>query len=389
MGNSEQSKKSDKQTRKSGLQRLEGYERPLKPKYIGPTLVDVVRQKEVDDLAEEFNDIFSPDQLEMHELWKRNLRNRQKEAAKRRAKIEAKLEETGYMKEMKLTSSDTYSLKRVFSLRNNIMEALKEDRFKFTYEGRGSKKFDADSVIGDHISEAMHAILPPFYKILEAKKRVVEQSLYALLTGIKDGYPLTEDYRNAAWILAANVDKLRAGEVIVPWESQQFPEWVPVQAIDSWPGKKKMRSGPQSGRFFKFICIGGRPATHAMRTVMFGLPRRGDRISMASMCGLRAWVLIEPGDCLEFTRVGCNSAFESANRKLIKSRVKACPAGLRLPCTTCHVGLDTCGRAVHYETYDLRDCRRCGKVDAHFRTVDNSTQKLCLGCRAAGKKGEK
>ena len=119
---------------------------------------------------------------------------------------------------------------------------------------------------------------------------------------------------------------------------------------------------------------------------MFRLPRfarDGGHIGPKEMVGMRTWVLLTPSDygAVYFERAEFTQVFADHNRKLIRDRRKKCPIGYPPPCTVCHIGLDQCARATHFDTYEQRPCKICNSDSAWFKLVDPDNVKSCLDCR--------
>ena len=81
---------------------------------------------------------------------------------------------------------------------------------------------------------------------------VLEESCMPIL-----GKELTRRRMNAfALRIAANVGRLRKGEVVMPWTRQVEDEWAPVEVLKCWPGRN--RKGDM-GHHFQFLVLAGSP----------------------------------------------------------------------------------------------------------------------------------
>lgn len=386
--------KNDASEGLTGLSRL-GHERPLVPKYRGPTYAESAAAMRSMQICEDLLDIFSSSQMEVLALWRGNEKARDKDRKKRQRVILKRLE-VNPVASTKMDKSDVYSVKKVFDLRNRAMELLTASDVKIDFDGG---KRPLDYVIGEHINEAVPILSSYLTRVFKrASSRVIEQSLFALLAGVDGGYPRQKQYRQAMWVLAANLQKLEDGVPIQPWSKQDIPEWVPVQVVNVKKTAHTAAAGSVPGHLLEFLCLGGSPATcrffkfmpsnayYFMRVTMFGLPRKEEVLTpVVGFGGLRTWVLIEQGTKLQFERSSCNPAISDYNRDITKARKEPCPAGNPLPCVDCLVGLDKCARAVHFDSYDLRPCSLCGFTDAKFLSKDSTMVTQCLRCRNQGR----
>jgi hypothetical protein len=250
-------------------------------------------------------------------------------------------------------------------------------------EGR---RVPLDTLVGNLIVETVPHFAVPIAKYLEVKDTVIEQSLMALLHSVKDGYPTLVDYRKAFWILSANVEPLRSGVPVSPFEGLLWPTWVPVAAVD-WVDYKKDGCGTMT-----FLCLGGVCASETfVRTMplrslrfglkhMFGLPRRSSHCIRETV-GMRTWVYLftTAYGYLDFDYHGCNPCFYTYNRKLAHDRLTVCPLSPTFRCLECYRGLDQCRRSTHYVTHQLRRCRCCGDEQAQFHPRDTSDA-YCISC---------
>jgi len=279
-----------------------------------------------------------------------------------------------------LPSDVTYSYKRFVQKRDTIIRALDNEKFKIN----GRLPWE---VVGDHFDTALEAVLPVFTSNLMGDPFTIEQTLHNLLSAVKSGYPTKEDYATAAYIMAANEGDLVSGKPLMPFDKLTVSEWVPVKALDY----SKDYSPESEGGWMTFICLGGRPATYkfkkycvnkfinVMKTRMFGLAKFSAHRAASELVGLKTWVKLEPRFTdLSFSEFGITKALEQDNKQLIRERSRPCVVGLSNPCTDCHIGIDTCHRATHYDTYEIHECPSCEDVNAWFRRGDE--HKSCIRC---------
>lgn len=279
----------------------------------------------------------------------------------------------------------TYSVARVIAKRNAIMNALSLQKYRV-----GNEPLEA--YIGEEKSVALPLILPVFVDYLGIHPRIAEQTAQALLASCE--YPTWANYRDMAWIMAANIPVLKT-KPIEQFTAVEFDEWVPVTVVDHKVAKLRN----QDGNCYTFLCMGGSPCTRTfdktftyaqfnwMRCILFKLPRNTWRsVYGRRLVGMRTWVLIEAGRSLSFNRGECVGTFVQYNCKLLKSRGTPCPAGNQLPCDECPVGLDNCDRSTHSATYVHKLCGICANPHAQFLATDRSGEERCLKCREHSRK---
>ena len=278
---------------------------------------------------------------------------------------------------------DGYSVYRVLNKRNSICKALATTMASF-------------EVIGETLEVALPAISRIFASKLNSRVDIVSQSLMQLLRDECDR-PTLEDYRKAAWVMAANIDLLQTdtplGKFTLPIEK----EWVPVRVIGVMPGVHPYFK--TWGNWLTFYCLGGRPTTTTFRSfhdsrkgrnflyyTMFELSKTKRLEHHLEFMWMQSWVLLDPKKCkpregIVFNRVGMTETMRNANRKLFHARQSPCPAGHDWTCHECTKGVYDCDNAVHENTYVLRHCTHCNIGDAQFEPEEEGT--MCLTCREA------
>lgn len=275
-----------------------------------------------------------------------------------------------------LGTTDTYSVARIYRLRDLILKDLVE---------KSMDQFFSD----EFTPEVLHTVTPVFANRLEAPQRTVEQTLCALLGRVHEGYPNQRDFVRAAWIMAANRQTLKLGASLDFFSQLIREEWVPVEFLDcftdyNWKGSYGAR--------FTIQCLGGAPATvefkqfFSMKQIqrlgrgafMLAWDREGKRFTGIDMVGMQTWALLKPGENLGFDHYGCTEIFEAHNSRIANGRKKDCVKGLKVSCATCHYGLVDCIFATHFKTYQVAVCPNCHQ-EGWYQKNDNSS--LCLQCR--------
>lgn len=198
----------------------------------------------------------------------------------------------------------------------------------------------------------------------------------------------------AAWRLAGNIDKLRVGEPIRPWDGQRNSDPVPVMFTDSLPTRTKYG---KVGSTYSALVIGGEAAgmtargfftrkfvRWASKFLGWGKTRDAIRIAKDSeLVGMYALAVLKQGEtrlpALEKLQPPSGSLLKH-NKSLIKKRARdgfACPQSYTHPCYACHIGYDGCVAAVHSSTYTARQCDECGQLSL-FDPSQNS--EFCIRC---------
>lgn len=199
-----------------------------------------------------------------------------------------------------------------------------------------------------------------------------------------------------AWRLAGNVDKLVAGEPVLPWTRQFADERVPVRVEHVF--ETKYRHAP--GVIFRCRALAGSPC--AMLFSQFVSDRSCFAISKslgfsapwgpypyttaAHFVNLFFFAHIDAERSHSrpvFMRVTATASMVAANRKLIavRSRVQPCPFGFEHACEHCYFGYDQCDFSTHAQTYVTRHCEQCN--GAGFFDP-GSASAVCIRCQQNG-----
>ena len=114
-----------------------------------------------------------------------------------------------------------YNLRQVDALRKKILtDPLIWRYYNTAPTGENFAQFvhDVGRLLGDSVAP-----------------RVLEESCMPIL-----GKELTKRRLNAfALRIAANIKRLRRGEVVLPWTKQVEEEWAPVEILRCWPGRNR------------------------------------------------------------------------------------------------------------------------------------------------------
>jgi hypothetical protein len=221
---------------------------------------------------------------------------------------------------------------------------------------------------------------------------VLEESCTPLL-----GKELTKRRINAfALRIAANVQRLRRGEVVLPWTRQIEEEWAPVEILRCWPGRN---SKGEIGSFFQFLVLAGTPVGFGM--VRFWTQRQCGYVGMelgfsgrknrpllhpAYMVRLRFLALFEPKLSPErpgFHKVRLTTGLAKYNEPLMRdrfSREPGCkPRGYEHACHVCWLGYGSCPMATHPLNYEQRICDQCANPKAWHDPADERLD-MCINC---------
>lgn len=200
-----------------------------------------------------------------------------------------------------------------------------------------------------------------------------------------------------AWRLAGNLHRLRAGQIVLPWDGQPSAEWVPIHCLELIPWKS--RRGKGMGQVH-YRVLAGLPAGVVGRQALsrgyvrllapaLGFSRFPSEPyflqDMQELAGLRCYVQLVPGPQLSFSDARVPSSFRAWNQRLLRMRRRAvsgfaCPQGhpASFPCHRCPTGREHCSLAVHLRDYVPGDCRVCD--ERSWLRVPGD--KLCVNCQA-------
>lgn len=271
-----------------------------------------------------------------------------------------------------------YNLKQVESLRLKIIND--PTIWKYQYKIPKGDDFayfvaDVNRLLGDSVAP-----------------HVLEESCMPIL-----GKELTSRRLNAfALRIAANIRRLRDGEVVLPWTRQIEEEWAPVEILRCWPGRS--RKGDQ-GSYFQFLVLAGTP-------VGFGLVRFWTQAQCGyigtelGFSGKKNWPLLHPSYMVRlrfsalfepklsqerpgFHKVRLTSGLARYNEPFMEGRFfrePGCkPRNYEHACHVCWLGYAHCPMATHPLDYEQKICDRCGDPRAWHDPADE-TFDVCINC---------
>lgn len=213
------------------------------------------------------------------------------------------------------------------------------------------------------------------------------------------GQTLTDgDVLKLAWRLAANTDRLLAGEPVRQWTTQHADEWVPLQVTEVRPAKNRRGL---SGYQLTCRVLAGTPCPMLLR--VFWKPGLAGAISRrvgftwssglypyhraTEFTGLRFLGKIEAERSQrepQFFEVACPPSLISWNRKnVLTYRARqpgplGCPQQFRHDCHRCAIGYLACPGGTHAHTFEVGECGTCGNKDAMFDT--DLSSEVCRDC---------
>jgi hypothetical protein len=210
------------------------------------------------------------------------------------------------------------------------------------------------------------------------------------------GKELTGRRLNAfALRIAANVQRLRRGQVILPWVQQFEEEWAPVEVTRCWPGRNRK---DVVGSYLQFLVLAGSPVGFVLTRfwtaaqcnyvgIELGFSRRRKRplIHPSHLVRLRLSVLFEPKLSDErpgFHRVTLTSGLARYNEPIMRDRLAREPGcrhrGYEHACHVCWLGYGSCPLAVHPLDYEQKICDHCADPRAWHDPADNMD--MCVKC---------
>lgn len=203
------------------------------------------------------------------------------------------------------------------------------------------------------------------------------------------------DARELAWRLAGNVDRLQAGERVLPWTRQIEDEIIPVRVerihadkrrdVEGYTMYCRALAGTSCPMVFPQF-FSRRSCTAISRTLGFTAswgtyPMRTPLYFM----GLMFFAHIEAdksGDAPYFKKVSGSSGLVTQNRAKIevRCRVKPCPRGYQHQCDKCWLGQDECPAGIYPKSLVQRECTQCANM-GFYEPDDEGT--VCLNCRSS------
>lgn len=212
-----------------------------------------------------------------------------------------------------------------------------------------------------------------------------------------------------AWRIAANVDRLKTGRVVLhdTWTTEAH--WAAVQITSVrplvvFPDDKEKR---QTGGHINLAVLAGLSAPLAFRKFwsrdMFRYA--GGQLGFSAPWGktpqsderefvnFRMFVYIDPAMVRDgrpnFRHLFVTPSMYQWNRDLIKMRTRdqfPCPRRypLEQPCYSCPAGMDECPAACHALSFVGRPCPKCGRAAAWFDPDPNGPHpEICASCGRA------
>ena len=202
---------------------------------------------------------------------------------------------------------------------------------------------------------------------------------------------------STAWRLAANTDKLKAGQPAPPWVCQRQSEWAAIEILSC---KRDRNRYDKHGYRFKVRFLSGeaagletscfwdfRIAKMAGRAAGFSFnPSSGYKfVHPSQLVGLRLFVFIEATRSTNvpyFFQFDCPGTLVSWNRKnVLQTRLRLngnkCPREFTHACHVCAIGRSECAFATHDYTYYADFCNKCQKNGQAFDPADPT---YCVNC---------
>ena len=199
--------------------------------------------------------------------------------------------------------------------------------------------------------------------------------------------------RELAWRLAGNIDRLEAGEPVLPWTRQIADEIVPVRVERVKPEKRKDTFG------YVMFCrvLAGSPcpmvfpqffSDRSCRAVSRQIGFSNHRglypySSPLHYVNLMFFAHIEAERSRElpyFRTVSCSSGLKTENRPkiAIRCRARPCPFNFEHACIKCWVGYNECPAGIYPQTLVQQHCMNCN-ADGFFEPDDVGL--FCMQCR--------
>ena len=344
----------------------------VKPSYF--TAIDPYEYTKTKALLDELSEWFSPAQSNQIDLWRTNERNRREEAADRRKNVKVEFMPTEEFDK----ESDWYSVAKLFNARDSMLNYMLKDR-------------GVAEIVGEHVDVFIPRAVHKFAARLHSRKSLVEHSMHAILGDISDGgYVSLKALRRLCWILAANKYKLQAGDMVPAFDRPADKEWAPALTVNYFDDHLDKRMG-----VLEFFILGGSGATYTFRRRMpftkggkkfmewhmFSMRTVTTRINNfrhLDYVGMRTWVLLDPGHPRMFEDSCCDDIFSKQNRQLPALRRQPCERYPDRSCFSCPLGLDSCARATHKDTYVEGYCSGCNRETAWFVSEYDPYCRVCI-----------
>lgn len=202
-----------------------------------------------------------------------------------------------------------------------------------------------------------------------------------------------KDAMELSWRLAGNVDRLIAGERVLPWTRQVEDEIVPVRVERIHADKRRDVDGftlhcralagtpcpmifPQ---FFSYASCRAISRTLGFSATWGAYPLRTP-LHFMSLMFFAHIEADKSGEMPYFKQVSGSSGLVDQNRPKIevRCRAKPCPRGFQHHCEKCWLGQDECPAAIYPKSLVQRECVQCANM-GFFEPDDEGA--LCLNCR--------
>lgn len=258
------------------------------------------------------------------------------------------------------------------------------------------KKLIVDTWFGlEHVTLTGEALADLIARLHEDVHGLDESATFESLRGLSGQEFTSELMFDTAWRIAGNVEQLRNGVVVPPWNGQRELEWAPLQCLSARTAKNRWG---ETGSELTWRVLAGSACPLKLvkwwsaKTMRYLAPRLGFTKKYGKrpfqhptqFAQLRMYALLAPelssARSPGFLEVKLPGKFAEYNRKLIGGRYRlgfACPHKYTHPCHVCSVGYDQCPVATHPKTHYMDFCAQCGQ-EAHF-DPDLSCE-ACIRC---------
>ena len=296
----------------------------------------------------------------------------------------SKSEETKKPKQKPKGEHRRYNLARIASLRNLLISAWRHELRDKQLTGP----------VFDRCLAIAKIVLPA-----DIELTVLETSLSTTAGEVFTNKLIAQ----TACRLAGNLPRLRERYPALPWTTQRFNEWVPVQitAVRFQRGGKRR----EPGIVLTAWVMAGTPCPLSSEkwwslkqcrlyssNLGFAAPWRNPAFTLRDprqFVNLRMEVLFEPEKCkdrLWFEYAEVPSAMVKWNKERIKYRARlepkyACPHNKpdSQLCHFCEIGYERCPAAVHRKDFVVGICEVCEKT----AFIDPELPGICVNCRTA------
>jgi hypothetical protein len=276
------------------------------------------------------------------------------------------------------------------------MESITFPRFNLTtiFKLRDKLSYNLIQHVGTKpIGKEFEKFVDDVYKLLpsgELQYSILYESCAYLLTKELTKYHIDE----FAWRLAGNLERLKANEIVRPWQLKDISEWVPVQILAA---DKTKTIKNEYAHLYRMRVLAGSPCpmiiskTWPYKVCSFIASKLGFSKPWKDnpyrdgheLVNTRFLVEIDPKHCRGspgFDRVHCMPSHLKWNKLLLKARAHIdppCPYNFTHFCYQCPIGLDRCIASTHPRTYHLKMCSICNQETWH----DPAPIEICISCK--------